>query len=99
MHRIIVDLPQPEGPMIAVSWLAWKSSSMSLTAGVSPKKACRRSSLRSTPRGGVTAPRSESAGDGAGGDGGELAAVAGVEEDGWSCSLRGRCSESAWVIG
>jgi hypothetical protein len=32
MHRITVDLPDPDGPMIAVTWFAAKSTSMPFTA-------------------------------------------------------------------
>ena len=36
MQRTIVDLPQPDGPMMAVTSLAGKSMSMPLTAWIAP---------------------------------------------------------------
>ena len=36
MHRTTVDLPEPDGPIIAVTWLGAKSRVTSLTACAAP---------------------------------------------------------------
>src|SRR5690242_436147 len=49
MQRTKVDLPQPEGPMMAVAWLGAMRMAMSCSAWVAPNQAFRLSTSMPTP--------------------------------------------------